>query len=275
MAEIIKQANINEQSREDMQRYAIYVARNRSIPEYRDGLKPVQRRIIWTMYHDTKSINNTTKSSKIVGDVMGKYHPHGDTAIYGAMKTITNWFEIYMPLITKQGNFGNFHGDGASASRYTEAKLSPFAVDCVVSELKETDKVVDWDDNYDNTTVEPGYLPSALPLLLINGASGIACGMKVEIPAHNINEVIDAAIEILHNPSADIVLVPDTCMPCEIIDSDWRALTNTGNGSFKVRGIIDISEHDGYPALIIRSIPDSTYLGTITEKIDNFPVPQD
>ena len=192
-----------------------------------------------------------------------------NSSIYGAMKPLTNWFEINEPLIIKQGNFGNFHGDGASASRYTEAKLSPFAVDCVISELKETDKVVDWDENYDNTTIEPGYLPSALPLLLINGASGIACGMKVEIPSHNITEVIDAAIAILHDPNADIVLIPDTCMPCEIVDSDWRTLTNTGSGSFKVRGIIDIGEYQGYPALIIRSIPDSTYLGTITEKIDS------
>lgn len=272
MAENIRQANINEQSKEDMQRYAIYVARNRSIPEYRDGLKPVQRRIVWTMFHHNKAITNTIKSSKIVGDVMGLYHPHGDTSIYGAMKPLTNWFEINEPLITKQGNFGNFHGDGASASRYTEAKLSPFAVDCVISELKETDKVVDWDENYDNTTVEPGYLPSALPLLLINGASGIACGMKVEIPSHNITEVIDAAIAILRDPNADIVLIPDTCMPCEIVDSDWRALTNTGSGTFKVRGIIDIGEYQGYPALIIKSIPDSTYLGTITEKIDDLIV---
>lgn len=272
MAENIRQANINEQSKEDMQRYAIYVARNRSIPEYRDGLKPVQRRIVWTMFHHNKAITNTIKSSKIVGDVMGLYHPHGDTSIYGAMKPLTNWFEINEPLITKQGNFGNFHGDGASASRYTEAKLSPFAVDCVISELKETDKVVDWDENYDNTTVEPGYLPSALPLLLINGASGIACGMKVEIPSHNITEVIDAAITVLRDPSADIVLIPDTCMPCEIVDSDWRAICNTGNGSFKVRGIIDTIEYQGYPALVVRSIPDSTYLGTITEKIDDLIV---
>lgn len=272
MAETIKQVNINEQSRTDMQRYAIYVARNRSVPEYRDGLKPVQRRIIWSMYHDEKAINNTIKSAKIVGTVMGTYHPHGDSSIYGAMKPLTNWFEINEPLIVKQGNFGNFQGDGASASRYTEAKLSPFSVDCVVSELKETDKVVDWDDNYDSTCLEPSYLPAALPLLLINGASGIACGMKVEIPSHNINEVIDATIALLHNPKADIVLVPDTCMPCEIVDADWKYITNTGTGSFRVRGIIETGEYDGYPALIIRSIPDRTYLDTITEKIDKLIV---
>lgn len=472
MAEKIKQSNINEQSKMDMQRYAIYVARNRSIPEYKDGLKPVQRRILWDMYHDQKAINNTIKSARIMGDVVGKYHPHGDclfgttlvydidgnthriedlynnkiqslnvlsvnkntgeivpavahsfrigqyakkiytfilsndatitctgnhpimdykgnwikaedinidngfipyrkslnndsilkdiyesldeifmtygyieydrfveanpntnidklffgnsllpeyydeypvfidvqvenlykeipmydftvdtyenmliavptsitnnwslicvhnSAVYGAMKPLTNWFEINEPLIVKQGNFGNFQGDGASAARYTEAKLSPFAVECVISELQETNKVVDWDDNYDNTLLEPSYLPAAVPLLLINGASGIATGLKVEIPSHNINEVIDATIALLHDPNADIVLVPDTCMPCEIVDSDWRGITNTGTGSFKVRGIIETSEYNGYPALIIRSIPDNTYLNTITEKID-------
>lgn len=269
MTESIKQANINEQSKIDMQRYAIYVARNRSIPEYRDGLKPVQRRILWTMYNNTKAINTTIKSARIVGDVTGMYHPHGTTSAYGAMKSLINWFEINEPLLIKQGNFGNFHGDGPSAERYTEAKLSPFAIDTVIGELKETDKVVDWDDNYDNTRLEPGYLPSALPLLLINGADGIAVGVKVEIPAHNITEVIDAAIAILHDPNANIVLIPDTCMPCEIVDSDWKSITNTGSGKFKVRGIIDTGEYQGYPALIIRSIPDGTYLGTITEKIDD------
>lgn len=191
-----------------------------------------------------------------------------NSSVYGAMKPLTNWFEINEPLIVKQGNFGNFQGDGASAARYTEAKLSPFAVECVISELQETNKVVDWDDNYDNTLLEPSYLPAAVPLLLINGASGIATGLKVEIPSHNINEVIDATIALLHDPNVDIVLVPDTCMPCEIVDSDWRGITNTGTGSFKVRGIIETSEYNGYPALIIRSIPDNTYLDTITEKID-------
>lgn len=269
MAEIIKQVNINEQSEIDMQRYAVYVARHRAVPEYRDGLKPVQRNIIYAMYNDDKAINTFVKSAKIVGTVMGTYHPHGDSAIYGSMKPMTNWFEINMPLIIKQGNFGNFQGDGAAASRYTEARLSPFAIDCVIADLKETDKVVDWDENYDNTTVQPGYLPAALPLLLINGASGIAVGLKVDIPTHNINEVIDATIALLHDPNADIVLVPDTCMPCEIVDSDWKAITNTGTGKFKVRAVINTIQHDGYPALEITSIPDGTYLNTITEKIDD------
>lgn len=191
-----------------------------------------------------------------------------NSSVYGAMKPLVNWFEINEPLIIKQGNFGNFQGDGASAARYTEAKLSSFAVDCVISELQETNKVVDWDDNYDNTLLEPSYLPAAVPLLLINGASGIATGLKVEIPSHNINEVIDATIALLHDPNANIVLVPDTCMPCEIVDSDWVGITNTGTGNFKVRGIIETSEYNGYPALIIRSIPDNTYLDTITNKID-------
>lgn len=270
MAENIRQANINTQSKEDMQRYAIYVARNRSIPDYRDGLKPVQRRIVWDMFHDQKATTSQTiKSAKIVGDVMGKYHPHGDTSIYGAMKPMSNWFEINEPLISQQGNFGNFQGSGASAPRYTEATLSPFAIDCVVGELKESTKVVDWDDTYDSSSIEPSYLPATLPLLLINGASGIATGLKVEIPSHNINEVIDATIALLHNPNADIVLIPDTCMPCEIINTDWRTLTNTGSGTFKVRGIIQTSEFNGFPALVIKSIPDGTYLNTITETIDN------
>lgn len=192
-----------------------------------------------------------------------------NSSVYGAMKPLTNWFEVNEPLIVPQGNFGNFQGDGASAARYTEAKLSPFALDCVISELKETDKVVDWDDNYDNTLLEPSYLPAALPLLLINGASGIATGLKVDVPAHNINEVIDATITLLHNPSADIVLVPDTCMPCEIVDANWREIALAGRGNFKVRGIIQTSEYKGLPALIIKSIPDGVYLDSITDDINN------
>lgn len=268
MSNIVK-ANIYDKSKEDMTRYAIYVAQHRSIPDYRDGLKPVQRKILWSMFNNVKALNHTVKSAKIVGDVIGNYHPHGDTAVYGAMKPMINWFEINEPLIIKQGNFGNFQGDGAASQRYTEAKLSPFAIDCVIGELKETDKVVDWDETYDGSDIEPMFMPANLPLLLINGTFGISTGTKVEIPAHNINEVIDATIKLLHDPNADIILVPDTCMPCEIIDSDWAQLTRTGRGKFKVRGVVETTEYNGYPALIIKSIPDGTYLGTIVDRIEN------
>lgn len=270
MSEVIKSVDVVAQSKEDMTKYAIYVTRSRSIPGYQDGLKPVQRKIIWDMWNDTSANREkTVKSARIVGDVVGKYHPHGDAAVYGAMKTLTNWFECYMPLIVPHGNFGDFLGNGAAHMRYTEAKLSDFSKDCLLSELKFTDKVVDWDDTYDYDGKEPSYLPASVPILLINGCSGIGVGIKTEIPCHNVNEVIDATIKLIHNPNAQITLIPDTCMPCEIIDNNFKAISNKGSGTYVVRGIVEIGEYKGNPALYIRSTPDQVYLNTVKDKIED------
>lgn len=268
MSETIKDVNILKQSTEDMQKYAIYVSRYRAMPEYRDGLKPVHRKIMWALYHDEKATDRFVKSAAVVGTVIKKYHPHGDTAAYGSMKPLSNWFEIYIPLIDHEGNFGNFQGDGAAAQRYTEVKMSNFATDCVIGELKESNQVVDWTDTYDYRDKEPEYLPAKVPLLLINGAFGIAVGVKIEIPRHNVNEVIDATLKLIDNPDAKIVLIPDTCMPCEIIEDNFKAISNTGSGSFKVRGIIETTEWNHRPALAIKSVPDLVFLNNITEKIE-------
>ncbi len=272
MSETIKNVNVLSQSNEDMQKYAIYVSRYRVIPEYRDGLKPVHRKILWAMYHDEKTSDKFVKSAAIVGTVLKKYHPHGDSAVYGSMKPLSNWFEIYMPLIDHSGNFGNFQGDGSAHQRYTEAKLSDFATDCVIGELKESNQSVDWVDTYDYRDREPEYLPAKVPLLLINGAFGIGCGVKVEVPRHNINEVIDATLKLIDNPNAKIVLIPDTCMSCEIIDDNFKAISNTGSGNYKVRGIIETTQWHNKPALAIRSIPDLVFLNNITEKIEKLMV---
>ena len=265
--------NVNsvKQTYKDEELYASYTTLHRVLPDYRDGLKPVQRKIMYTLFADEKAISKATKvkSSAVVGTVMKKYHPHGNTGIYGAMKPLANWFEINKPLITPWGNFGNIDGNPAAAERYTEVYMSKFGLDCVISDLQETKNAVDWTPTYDGRDLEPEFLPAAVPILLINGSFGIGVGIKVEIPRHNINEVIDATINLINNPNAPVVLVPDHCLPCEIIDTNFKEISNKGFGTYKVRGIIDIDTYQGKPALIIKSVPDITFLSSITKKIED------
>ena len=264
-------ANVSEQFRSDYQRYGIYVTYRRILADMRDGLKPVQRRLIYTML-DIGATDHTVKSATITGANM-KLHPHSDA--YLTLKPMTNWFECYLPLVTPQGNFGTFDGDPPSADRYTEAKLSKFALEYIVGDLRDTPEVVDWEPNYDNTCQEPSYLPAAIPLLLINGSFGIGLGKRVDIPTHNTNEVIDAMISLIHNPNADVVLIPDTCMPCEIFDdTDWKEVSDTGYGYYTVRGIITTEtysneKYKNRPALVINSLPNMVYMNQVKEQIEN------
>lgn len=266
--ETIINNNITDQYKEDVERYSLYVNRRRAIPDVKDGLKPVQRRIVWAAYKDTKCIDTNVKSARVYGDVIGKYHPHGDAGVYNAMKPLTNWFEINMPLLKGKGNWGTFQGDPQSAARYTETRLTKFCLEAVLGKIKEVPEVVDWENTYDEKSVEPVYLPVELPLLLINGAYGIGYGMSVNVPKHNINEVIDATIYHMQHPNEEITLVPDTCMECEIIEEDFDKISRLGFGKFTVRGIVDIENHGKRDSLVIRSVPDLTYLDTITDKIE-------
>ena len=184
MAETILTRPAGEQFKDDYTRYALYTTYKRVLSDFRDGLKPVQRRIIYAMFNDTKAIGHTVKSAAVTGDVMKLYHPHGDSGIYGTFKPMVNWWESKVPLLDKQGNFGNLSGDIESAARYTEVKLSKFAMECVIGELADTKKSVDWDDNYSNTCKEPEFLPVKVPLLLIEGSLGIGVGLRADIPAH-------------------------------------------------------------------------------------------
>ena len=268
MAETILNKSSNEQFKDDYTRYALYTTYKRVLSDMRDGLKPVQRRILWAMFHDTKAVTHTVKSAAVVGDVMKLYHGHGDVGIYGTIKPMTNWFESKVPLVDNQGSFGNLEGDPASAPRYTECKLSKFALECVIGELANTTKAVDWLNNYSNTCLEPEYLPVKVPLLLIEGSLGIGVGLRADIPAHNLGEVIDAAIYLMHNPDGNIALVPDHCMACEIYDCDWEKIAKTGFGHYKIRGKIDIENYKGKTALVIKSLPDMTFLDTIREKLE-------
>lgn len=269
MAEKILPVSSNDQFKKDYLRYGIYILYRRVLPEYKDGLKPVARRILTAMAKDTKAITTFTKSAAIVGDVMKKYHPHGDAGIYGAMKPMVNWFESYMPLIEGSGNFGTFQGDPSASSRYTECRLSKFAMDVVLSELMVSNESVDWAPTYNEATVEPEYLPAKVPLLLINGSFGIGLGMKSEIPSHNINEVIDATLMLMDNPNAEVTLVPDHCMACEIIDTDFSKICKSGFGHYRVRGKMDIEQYKGRTALVISSVPNLTFLDSVMDKIED------
>lgn len=264
----IDKVPVYDQYRKDSILYAIEVNRRRSIPDYRDGLKQVHRRIIDVMYSVEKCLTHTVKSSAIVGSVMKKSHPHGDVAIYQSMKPMANWFECNLPFIISQGGFGSFQGDGMSASRYTEAMLSPFALDCLIGELKESKKVVDWVKTFDERSTEPLYFPVTVPMLLIQGAFGLGYGMKVELPKHSINDVIDETIKVIDNPNHKVRLIPDQAMKTLLEKSDFKTISDKGAGRFAIRGIIEIDSMNGYPRLRIMSTPDLVYLNTVIEKIE-------
>lgn len=273
MSEKIIEKSVQQSYIEDMCRYSITANRRRAIPEVRDSLKPVARRSIFAMAHDNKcfTLSSKVKSASIVGVVMDKYHPHGDSSIYGTITPLANWWNTKKPLIGKQGNFGSIEGEGAAAMRYTEAYLSQFAIDCLLGGIKETPNIVDWSKTHNEATLEPNYFPATIPLLLVNGTFGIGTGIKVYIPSHNINEVIDATINLIKDPSAPVVLIPDQCMPCHIVDTNWKAICNTGSGKFYVRAdIVSGTHNDGKttkPALIIRALPDNVSALNVRAKI--------
>ena len=275
MSEKIIKVKASEQYQKDYREYALYVERHRTVPEFRDGLKPVQRRILYAARFVSNALDNR-KSANVVGDTMGHYHPHGDSSIQGALYTMTNWFQTKIPLFQGQGNFGNTYQNVPAAGRYTEVKLSKFSKECILDELVQCREIVDWEPNYDNSKKEPSFLPCKVPLLLINGCSGIAVGDKVDIPSHNINEVIDATICLIQNPNANVVLIPDHCQSCEIVDTDWTEINNKGFGTYKVRGIIDVEPYRGvnkkykdYMTLVIKSCPNLTFLESIIDKVEN------
>ncbi|MBR1987541.1 MAG: hypothetical protein IKA36_00730, partial [Clostridia bacterium] len=269
MAERIKDKNVSEAYIESMARYSIVNNYSRNIPDAKDGLKPVQRRLIYDMAFVERAVNSHIKSMTISGSVIGKFHPHSADSVYGAMKPLANPFECKVPLIIPQGSFGNIQGDPASAPRYTEARLSPFAIDCVIAGLNVSKSIVEWRETFDNRSEAPIYFPATVPLLLINGSTGIGLGMTVDVPQHNLNEVVDATINLIDNPKADVVLIPDHCLPCEIIDTDWKEICNKGYGSYRARAIITTGENKkGNPVLTIKSLP--TYgTETIRLQIEN------
>ena len=183
--------------------YAMSVIVGRALPDVRDGLKPVHRRILYAMYEDNLTHDKPfKKSATCVGDVLGRYHPHGDGSVYDALVRLAQDFSMRYPLVDGHGNFGSIDGDPAAAYRYTEARLAKISAEMLRDIEKDT---VDWDPNFDETRKEPKVLPSRFPNLLVNGSAGIAVGMATNIPPHNLREVIGAAVEVLDNPEAELI----------------------------------------------------------------------
>ena len=267
----IIQVDSHEQYMNNMARYSIYVLYSRYIPDIRDGLKPVQRRILYAMWNDVgcTSLGRKVKSANTVGRVIGVYHPHGDEAVYSSMKPMTNWFECKMPLINYDSNSGSLQGGPQAAPRYTESYISPFSIDCVIGEMADSKSVVDWQKTFDNHTIEPQSLPVKVPLLLVNGTFSIAIGRRIEVPPHSLNDVIDATLSVLHNPNAKVILIPDPCQKCEIINTDWKKISNMGFGLFTERGIIETNTmKNGIQYLSIRSTPDLVTANSVMDKIE-------
>jgi DNA gyrase subunit A len=252
--------------------YAMSVIVSRALPDVRDGLKPVQRRILYSMYESgITSSKPHKKSARVVGDVLGKYHPHGDSAVYDTMVRMAQDFSLRYMLIDGQGNFGSVDGDSAAAMRYTEARMSKLAEEIVQDIDKET---VPFVPNYDNSLTEPTVMPSKLPNLLLNGVSGIAVGMATKIPPHNLNEVVDGITAVIDNPEMDdrdlfkIIKGPDfptgaTIYGASGIFSGYR----TGRGAMKVRAKAAIEEKAGNLRIIVSEIPYEVNKTTLIEQI--------
>ena len=253
--------------------YAMSVIVSRALPDVRDGLKPVHRRIIYAMYKGGFDWSKQfRKSARVVGDVIGKYHPHGDQAVYDALVRLTQNFSMSLPLIDGQGNFGSIDGDPPAAMRYTEtklAKVSQFLIDDIEKD------VVDFRSNYDETEKEPTVLPSQFPNLLVNGAGGIAVGMATSIPPHNLGEIIDGTVAFINNKGVTISQLmkkipgPDFPTGGLIIGRDNLKLGyNKGRGSIKIRGDVDVeSLKNGRERLVIKSIPYQINKSVLNEKI--------
>ena len=253
--------NISTEMRESYLDYAMSVITARALPDVRDGLKPVHRRILYAMQEAGLTVSaKTRKSATVVGDVIGKYHPHGDAAVYDAMVKMAQDFTMRYPLIVGQGNFGSIDGDAPAAYRYTEAKMSRLASELLRDIEKET---VEFRPNYDNTREEPSVMPAAIPNLLLNGTLGIAVGMASNIPPHNLREVCEAAVHLIENPEAtteellSFVQGPDFPTGCIAFNQkDIAHAYATGRGPVVVRGDAEIVEgKKGDYQIVITSIP--------------------
>jgi len=270
LPERIERTFIEEEMEQSYINYAMSVIRGRAIPDVRDGLKPVQRRILYGVRELGLAANRPhRKSARIVGEVMGKLHPHGDTAIYDTMVNMAQPFSYRYPLIDGQGNFGSIDGDAAAADRYTEARLSALAEE-FLHELGE--RTVDWIPNYDDSLEEPVYLPARIPNLLMNGAWGISVGMTTQIPPHNLAELADGIIALMSNPQLSLkellsyVPGPDFPTGGLIMGKDGiEEMYRTGQGKLRMRGRAEIEDD----RIVISEIPYQVRKSTIVESIAN------
>ena len=264
--------SLPEEARRRYLNYALSVITSRALPDVRDGLKPVQRRILFAMFQNLHLMPDAKfkKSASVVGDVIGKYHPHGDVAIYDAMVRMAQPFSLRAPLVDGHGNFGSLDGDSAAAYRYTEARLKPLAIE-LLSEIRK--KTVDWRPNFDGVHFEPVVLPARFPNLLVNGATGIAVGMATSIPPHNPVEVLDAAIAAVDDADADPlkhIKGPDFPTGGLLLGGkrELRAIYETGQGTLKLRAEWELEEGSrGAQTIVITSIPYAQEKAALVAKI--------
>ena len=272
----VEQVDLQVEMQRSYLDYAMSVIVGRALPDVRDGLKPVHRRVLYAMYDGGyRPDKQFSKCSRVVGDVMGQYHPHGDTAIYDTLVRLVQSWNLRYPLVLGQGNFGSPGNDPAAAPRYTECKMAPLAMEMVRDIDEDT---VDFQDNYDGRTQEPTILPSRIPNLLINGSIGIAVGMATNIPPHNLREVADGAIWALENPEAtqeellaalmQRIKGPDFPTGAEIIGK--RGIEDayrTGRGSITMRAIVSVEELQGRTCLVVTELPYQVNPDNLAQKI--------
>jgi DNA gyrase subunit A len=270
--------SIREEMRRSYIDYAMSVIVGRALPDVRDGLKPVHRRILYAMYElGLTPEKSFKKCAKVVGEVLGKFHPHGDTAVYDALVRLAQDFASRYPLVNGHGNFGSIEGDNAAAMRYTECKLTPIAM----TALQDIDQdTVDFDPNYDGSELEPSVLPCRLPMLLLNGSSGIAVGMATNIPPFNMKELVDGLVALIDNPQishqelTSYIPGPDFPTGALIVGTEGiRDAYRTGRGSVLMRAVTSIEQIPGgggrqeRTAIVVTEIPYQVNLTTLTEKI--------
>jgi len=268
-------ANLAEEARRRYLNYALSVITSRALPDVRDGLKPVQRRILYGMYKDHRLTSDAKyqKSAKVVGTIMGQYHPHGDTAIYDALVRMAQEWSLRYPLIDGHGNFGSLDGDAPAAMRYTECRL-----DAIASQLLDeiASRTVDFRPTYDGTLSEPIVVPARLPQLLMNGTTGIAVGMATNIPPHNLTEVCDALLDLIAHPKLETkdllkhVKGPDFPTGGQILNGkkEIREIYETGQGSIRLRGEYKLEERPrGGTNIIVTSVPYAVNKGNLVERI--------
>ncbi len=274
MAETIEPVSLRVETEERYLNYAMSVIMSRALPDVRDGLKPVQRRILYTMYHDLHLSfdGRPRKCAKIIGDVTGNYHPHGGAAAYEALVRLAQNFVLRAPLVHGQGNFGSVDGDPPAAERYTEAKLAAVS-EALLDELRQ--RTVAMRPNYENTREEPVVLPAQFPNLLVNGVSGIAVGMATNIPPHNLGEVVKGAVFLIDNPEAttaqllDKIKGPDFPLGGKVVTdrAALRKIYEEGSGSIKVQGEWKVEESGKRQQIVVTSIPYGVDKGKLESDI--------
>ena len=266
---------LDQTTRQRYLNYALSVITARALPDVRDGLKPVQRRILFSMFHNHRLSPDRPpiKSAKVVGSVIGEWHPHGDSAVYDAMARMAQWWSLRAPLVDGHGNFGSLDGDPPAAYRYTEAKLTPVAVELLNELNKDT---VDFQPNYDGKDKEPLVLPAPFPNLLVNGSTGIAVGMATNIPPHNLEEVVNGAVALVDDRTCTIadlmksIKGPDFPTGGEILNTrtELREIYETGQGLVRLRGEFTVGPPShGKSQIVITSIPFAVDKATVVERI--------